>query len=52
MTRAFGASDQQTATPAFATADDDNFWGKHSAKMEPSEGRWKVTLGGRSSAKW
>lgn len=39
-----GATDSHTG---LSTADDNNFWGKHSAEMEPSATRWKDAVGGR-----
>jgi Protein of unknown function (DUF3604) len=39
-----GSTDSHTG---LATADDNNFWGKHSAEMEPSATRWKDAVGGR-----
>lgn len=39
-----GSTDSHTG---MSTADDDNFWGKHSAQMEQSPTRWKDTVGGR-----
>ena len=37
-----GASDSHTALP---TADENNFYGKHSAGMEPQKNRWKDSVG-------
>ena len=37
-----GATDSHTA---LATADEDNFYGKHSAGLEPSANRWKNAVG-------
>lgn len=37
-----GASDSHTA---LATADENNFYGKHSAGMEPQKNRWKDSVG-------
>jgi len=37
-----GASDSHTA---LATADENNFYGKHSAGMEPQKDRWKDSVG-------
>lgn len=42
-----GSTDSHTG---LATADEDNFWGKHSADMEPSPTRWKDAVGGRGNA--
>lgn len=42
-----GSTDSHTG---LATADEDNFWGKHSAEMEPSPTRWKDAVGGRGDA--
>lgn len=39
-----GSTDSHTG---LSTADDNNFWGKHSAEMEPSATRWKDAVGGR-----
>ncbi|MFM5923000.1 MAG: DUF3604 domain-containing protein [Novosphingobium sp.] len=39
-----GSTDSHTG---MSTADDDNFWGKHSAQMEQSPTRWKDPVGGR-----
>ncbi|MEM7409649.1 MAG: DUF3604 domain-containing protein [Myxococcota bacterium] len=39
-----GSTDSHTG---LATADEDNFFGKHSADMEPSPTRWKDAVGGR-----
>ncbi len=37
-----GSTDSHTALP---TADEDNFYGKHSAGMEPQKNRWKDPVG-------
>lgn len=42
-----GSTDSHTG---LSTADEDNFWGKHSAEMEPSATRWKQAVGGRGDA--
>lgn len=42
-----GSTDSHTG---LSTADEDNFWGKHSAEMEPSPTRWKDAVGGRGDA--
>ena len=39
-----GSTDSHTS---LATADEDNFYGKHSAAMEPQPDRWKDPVGGR-----
>lgn len=39
-----GSTDSHTG---MSTADDNNFWGKHSAEMEQSPTRWKDLVGGR-----
>ena len=39
-----GSTDSHTS---LATADEDNFYGKHSAAMEPQPDRWKDAVGGR-----
>lgn len=39
-----GSTDAHTA---LAAVDEDNFWGKHSAEMEPGPTRWKDAVGGR-----
>ena len=39
-----GSTDSHTG---MSTADDNNFWGKHSAEMEQSPTRWKDKVGGR-----
>lgn len=39
-----GSTDSHTG---MSTADDDNFWGKHSAEMEQSPTRWSDAVGGR-----
>ena len=39
-----GSTDSHTG---LATADEDNFFGKHSAQMEPSPTRWQDAVGGR-----
>lgn len=42
-----GSTDAHTG---LAAVDEDNFWGKHSAEMEPSPTRWKDAVGGRGDA--
>ncbi|MCB2089660.1 MAG: DUF3604 domain-containing protein [Sphingomonadaceae bacterium] len=42
-----GSTDAHTGLAAVA---EDNFWGKHSADMEPSPTRWKDAIGGRGEA--
>ena len=39
-----GSTDSHTS---LATAEEDNFYGKHSANMEPQPNRWKDAVGGR-----
>ncbi len=41
-----GSTDSHTG---MSTADDDNFWGKHSAEMEQSPTRWSDAVGGRGN---
>lgn len=42
-----GSTDAHTG---LAAVEEDNFWGKHSAEMEPSPTRWKDAIGGRGDA--
>ncbi|MBK9005028.1 MAG: DUF3604 domain-containing protein [Sphingomonadales bacterium] len=46
----FGFLGSTDAHTGLSAVDEDNFWGKHSAEMEPSPTRWKDAVGGRGEA--